>query len=132
MIRVSKLADYGTVIMAYMARMPSSSFTATEIASGTHVSLPTVSKLLKLLTRARLLTSQRGAHGGYILAKSIEQISLADIINALDGEVALTECSHKKGECIVEKNCAIRHQWRNISSVIYDVLQKINLGSMLK
>ncbi len=132
MIRISKLADYGTVVMAYFARKPDLFHTAKDIAQATHVALPTVSKLLKMLARANLLNSQRGAKGGYLLARTATTISLADIINALDGDVALTECSQGKGICAVEHNCTIRKNWRDISSVIHDVLAKMPLQEMLR
>lgn len=132
MIRISKLADYGTVVMAYLARKPELSHNAKDIALATHIALPTVSKLLKALARAQLLTSQRGAKGGYLLAQTANAISLADIISALDGGVALTECSQGKGLCAVEHNCSIRRNWRNISSVISDVLEKIHLTEMIR
>ena len=132
MIRISKLADYGTVIMAHLARHSRLPLNAKDVAIATHIMLPTVTKLLKQLAQAGLLASQRGIKGGYYLTNEAEKISLADIINALDGNVALTECSHSKGVCIVERNCAIRRSWRNVSSVISDVLSKVTLAEMIR
>lgn len=132
MIRISKLADYGTVVMAYLARHADNSYTAKDIAQATHIAPPTVSKLLKTLTRAQLLSSQRGAKGGYSLTRAATTISLADIINALDGGVALTECSQGKGLCAVEHNCSIRKSWRDMTSVVRDILAKMPLQEMLR
>ena len=132
MIRISKLADYGTVIMAYLAQKPMESHNAREIAAATHIALPTVSKLLKQLAQAHLVESSRGPKGGYVLKTPAAKLSLAMIVNALDGGVALTECSHSKGACAVESTCAIRRSFRNVSSVVGEVLSKVTLAEMLK
>lgn len=130
MLRISKLTDYGTVVMAYLARHSDEGHAATEIAEKTHISLPTVSKLLKLLAKSGLLVGQRGVNGGYSLAMPAEQISLAQIVFALEGDIALTACSHGNGLCSVETQCAIRSNWRTISEVIRDTLKDISLDKM--
>src|ERR1700722_939699 len=114
MLRISKLADYGTVVMAVIAKEPSEGFSAKTIAQKTHLSLPTVSKLLKRLTHYGFLSSHRGVKGGYCLAKPAKDISLTDILIAIDGDLSLTECSHKTGLCTVEEFCTIRHNWQTI------------------
>jgi len=131
MIRISKLADYGTVILAFLAKKPKEAFSAKEVAHATHIALPTVSKLLKQLAKTALIYSKQGVKGGYYLGKSSKDISLADIINALDGGVALTECSLAGGKCVVEKNCAIRQQFKGISEIVNEVLNKVSLSEML-
>lgn len=130
MLRISKLADYGTVVMGVIAREPSEGFSAKTIANKTHLSLPTVSKLLKRLTRYGLLISQRGAKGGYRLAKPAKHISLTDILMAIDGDLSLTECSHGAGLCNVEEFCVIRHNWRMISQMIKKSLSNIYLSQI--
>lgn len=130
MLRITKLTDYGTVVMAYIASHQGG-HAAKDVAFHTKISLPTVSKLLKLLSKSGLLLAQRGAKGGYSLAKSAEQITLADIIQALENEkIALTECGHGKGICAVESQCALRTNWQIISIAIRDTLAKINLAQM--
>lgn len=131
MINISKLADYSTVVMAYLARIGSAQ-NARDIANATHIALPTVSKILKILAKANLLTSLRGAKGGYALSRSAEQISLADIINALDGGIGLTECSRAVGLCPVEKDCGIRHSWRSIGLIVRELLEQVTLAEMLQ
>jgi FeS assembly SUF system regulator len=131
MIRISKLADYGTVIMAFLAKSPDRAFSAKEVAKATHIALPTVSKLLKQLAKSSLIFSKQGVKGGYYLGRASEEISLADIINALEGGVALTECSQGHGRCVVEKNCAIRKHFRGVSAVVNETLNKIFLSEML-
>ena len=108
MLRMSKLADYGTVVMTCIARMPGRRLSAAEIAETVGLEVPTVSKLLKLLLRAGLLTSQRGARGGYGLSRAPEEISAAAIIAAIEGyPLGLTECSSMPGLCTRELSCAV-------------------------
>jgi FeS assembly SUF system regulator len=131
MINISKLADYSTVVMAYLARVGTAQ-NARDIANATHIALPTVSKILKILAKAELLISLRGAKGGYALSKAAEQISLAEIINALDGGIGLTQCSRAVGLCAVEKDCGIRHSWRNIGLIVRELLEQVTLAEMLQ
>lgn len=133
MLRISKLTDYGTVIMAFLASNSDVAYSASDIAQHTRVNSPTVSKILKLLARAGLLTAHRGNKGGYQLAIPAEKISLAQILYAIEGgEIALTECGHSKGHCAVETLCAIRSNWRTIGQVLRETLQQINLYQMIK
>lgn len=132
MLRISKLTDYGTVVMAYLATHSGQGHAAKEISESTHIALPTVSKLLKLLAKSGLLVAQRGAKGGYSLAMPAKNISLAQIINSLEGDIALTACSHSNGLCAVEKQCAIRSNWRTISDVLQETLSAISLIQIIK
>ena len=104
MLRISRLTDYATVILASLADGALAS--ATDIAERTHIGLPTVSKLLKELQHAGLVRSVRGAHGGYQLARPAASISAAEIIDAVEGPVALTECAGGAGNCDIE-TCAL-------------------------
>lgn len=132
MLRISKLTDYGIVVMAYLASHQELTHNAKQIAQNIHIALPTVSKLLKLLTRQGLLNAQRGVKGGYSLAYPANTISIAKIISALEGDLALTECSHKKSHCAVESRCAIRSHWQIISNAIETTLNKITLSEMTR
>src|SRR3569623_983204 len=98
MLRVGKLTDYGTVVMTYLARDARGLHSANEIAAELGLALPTVSKLLKALVQNGLLASHRGVKGGYSLAMAPEDISVARIIAAIEGPIALTECSDAAGE----------------------------------
>lgn len=133
MLRISKLTDYGVVVMAYLARhaQQEQACNAKEIAQGTNIKLPTVSKLLKLLARNGLLIAQRGVNGGYSLAAAAQEISLARIISVLEGNIALTECGHRHGLCVMEPQCMIRHNWQTISAAIGETLQEISLAQMI-
>ena len=100
MIRMTKSADYGIVLMTHMASEVDRLFSAVELSHETQLPHPTVAKILKILARNGLLESQRGAKGGYVLAKDPEEISVVEIITALDGPIGITECiDHTPGEC---------------------------------
>lgn len=133
MLRISKLADYGTVVMAYLAQNFGVLHNSRAIGKATGITLPTVSKVLKLLTQADLIISQLGQKGGYGLTKNPKEISLGDIIHAMDGMLALTEYSlaHDANSCTFETHCAIRDNWQRINVSIYQSLKKISLAEML-
>src|ERR1700733_12779173 len=118
MLRISKLADYGTVIMNCLAKEPERLISASDIARKVHLSLPTSSKVLKILVGAHLVISVRGVGGGYRLSRRPEEITVVDVITALDGEPALTECNIKMGKCLQDRVCAIRDNWRLINQTI--------------
>ncbi len=130
MFRISKLADYATAVMVYLAGQPSEAHNAKDIAAHTRISLPTVSKLLKTLTKSGLLQSQRGASGGYTLARPAETISIAEIVTALDGDIAITECNQLSTRCLLETSCVTRHGWQLISRAFYRALHNIKLNVM--
>jgi FeS assembly SUF system regulator len=132
MVRMSKLTDYGTVVMSYLARRPNALHSAVEIANHTHLALPTVSKVLKLLTREGLLVSSRGARGGYGLSRPAERISMAEIIGAMEGPIALTECSDETGRCVQEALCSIGGHWQRINQAMQETLESIKLADMIE
>ena len=132
MLRLSKLTDYGTLVMTHLARAPGTVQSAADIAGATYVALPTVSKVLKLLTQDGLVVSYRGVQGGYSLARAPEAISVAEIITALEGPIAFTECSVDTGLCDQETSCAIRANWQRINGVISNALQGVTLAQMLQ
>lgn len=130
MLRMSKLTDYGIVVMSHLANESDRPHTAAELAMETQVSQPTVSKILKLLAREGLLESYRGAKGGYRLARSAGAISMAEIIDALEGPIAITECSSSVGSCDQEPHCTISSHWQWINRTIHDALNGVSLEEM--
>ena len=131
MIRLSKLADYGIVMMTHMARDAGRQQTAPEIAAQSHLPLPMASKILKGLAHAGLLVSHRGAKGGYNLARPAHRISVADVIVALEGPIALTACiEHGPGECDIEALCPARANWQRLNRAIREALEGITLMEM--
>jgi FeS assembly SUF system regulator len=130
-IRLSKLADYGIVIMTTLARDPARQHNAPEVAARSHIPQPMVSKILKALARAGLLASHRGAKGGYGLARPAAAISVADVICALDGPIALTACIEDgPGGCEIEALCPARANWQRINDAIRGALAGISIGEM--
>jgi FeS assembly SUF system regulator len=134
MVRLSKLTDYGMVLMSCFARAPARSLrTARDLSAESRLPLPTVSKVLKELLGSGLLVSRRGIQGGYCLAREPREISLADIIAALEGPVALTECSTDvSGLCDVEACCAIKRNQQVINEAIRGVLAKLMLSDLIQ
>ncbi|HZX28660.1 MAG TPA: SUF system Fe-S cluster assembly regulator [Telluria sp.] len=132
MLRLSKMADYGTVVLTSMVDQPERSRSAAEIAAAIQVPAPTVSKILKTLARGGLVTSLRGAKGGYLLARPPARISMADIIHAMDGPIGMTECSVTPGLCVQEKACAVRANWQRINRAVLGVLQAMSLEQMVQ
>lgn len=130
MLRLSKLTDYATVLMTRLAQAPDELHSAQSLASRTRVELPTVSKVLKQLARAGLVVSQRGAQGGYRLARPADDISVAEIIAALEGPLGMTECSIHAGLCAQESVCSVRRNWRKISRAIVGALDEVSLADM--
>ncbi len=131
MLRISKLADYGTVVMTYMAGSPQRVLSAQEISLAIGLELPTVSKILKMLAREKLLLSQRGVRGGYLLARPAADISVAEIIDAMESRPrGLTECCSVAGLCRHEPVCEVRANWQRISQMVHEVLQGIRLTEL--
>lgn len=138
MLRISRLADYGTVVMTFLAKnrdpeVPGELMQANArtIATETHLTVPTVSKILKLLLHAGLLISHRGIRGGYQLAKSAESISIAEIILALEEKTGLTECSHSNHHCTLSPQCAIRENWLTLNRAIQKALESVSLNHLI-
>lgn len=132
MLKLSKLTDYATVILSLMAKDHEHTRSAVEIANSTGIALPTVSKILKSLVNANVLISVRGTKGGYALAQSPENITVATIISALEGPIAVTECSNSQQLCEQAAGCNIRGHWNVINQAIYRALESVTLADMIK
>jgi len=131
MIRLSRLADYGVVLACQMAVKADRCHNAFDLAAATGLPAPTVSKLLAALARAGVLMSQRGAKGGYRLARAPEAITAADIVSAVDGPIALTVCiEHGAGACDVESLCPTRRGWRRINDAVRDAMKSVSLAEL--
>src|ERR1700751_1438799 len=118
MLRISRLTDYATMLLAALADEPARVRTATALAEQTHIAAPTVSKLLKQLQRAGLVVSTRGLHGGYQLGRPAAQINAAAILDALEGPLALTDCAAGHGHCEIEDSCRVSRVWQRLNLVI--------------
>jgi Fe-S cluster assembly protein SufB len=131
MLKISKLADYATVVMNFLASEPERLYSAPEISKQVHIAVPTVSKVLKkLLAKGNLVISTRGANGGYRLARSAKEITIIEVISAIDGHPAMTECSQHSKVCVQDSVCAVKNNWRLINQVILTLLQSLTLADM--
>lgn len=130
MLRISKLTDYATVILSYLALDFKRVFSATAIARAIHLAPPTVSKILKILSEAGLVRSFRGIDGGYQLARSTQEITLADIVTAIEGPLAMTECCTDNSACSLDSLCGIKDNWKIINKVIIEALSRVTLHDM--
>jgi FeS assembly SUF system regulator len=129
MLRIAKLTDYGIILMAHFARQePGTLLSSREVADATNFTAPTVSKLLKLLTRSDLLCSVRGANGGYQLNHPPESIDVSQIIEALEGPLAMTECADARvSTCTDESCCPLRTHWNHINLAVKTALETVTL-----
>jgi FeS assembly SUF system regulator len=134
MIRLGKLTDYGLVLMTCMANNQDRSVrTARDLAVESRLPRPTVSKLLKELLQGGLLVSQLGINGGYSLARTPREISVAEIIAVLEGPIALTECSTDvSGLCDLEPCCPIKNNQRIISQAVRGALGNVMLSDLIQ
>ena len=131
MFRLNRLTDYAVVVLSQMSLRGEELRSAQQISEDTAVPLPTVAKLLNLLGRAGLVVSQRGAAGGYTLSRSPEQITVAEIVQALEGPIALTACVDGATEsCDVESLCPMRGNWNKVNTAIHEALTKVSLADM--
>ena len=131
MLRVTKLTDYATVVLTALAAAPDRVHCAADLAERAGLEVPTVAKVLKPLAQAGLVEGFRGAHGGYRLAREAARISLIEIVEAMEGPLAMTQCSLHADACGIEQSCGVRANWRRINDVVADALRGVTLADML-
>ena len=130
MFRIVKLSDYATSLLSRMAREPGRHLSARQLSGDLALPVPTVAKLLKQLARAGLVQSLRGSGGGYCLARAPEMISLAEVIAAIEGPLALTECALGEGKCAQENICVTRSNWQRINRAVQEALASVSIAEM--
>ena len=130
MLRMGKMTDYATVVLASLAQEPAEHRAAAELAERTRLSRPTVSKVLKGLQRAGMVISSRGAQGGYRLARAPEEITAAQILDVFEGPIAITECSGQHSSCGLESNCRTGHAWQRVNAAIRRALTDVTLAQL--
>ncbi len=132
MIRISKLADYAVVILAEMSHAPATQ-SAASLAVAVGLAEPTVAKVLKILSKAELVTASRGATGGYQIARAAAQITAADIITAVDGPIGIVECTTgHESDCAFEKSCRMQANWGIVNTTIRSALTAVTLADMMQ
>lgn len=127
---MSKMTDYGTLVLAHLAAEPGRIFSTSDIANETQLALPSVRKLLKMLSKSDLVASYRGASGGYTLARPADQITAAQILDALEGPVTLTECSASDSQCRLQRSCGVGRGWQHINRLIRQSLHSVSLTQL--
>jgi FeS assembly SUF system regulator len=127
MLRMGKLTDYATVVLASLAQEPARHRAAAELAERTRLGRPTVSKVLKELQRAGMVISSRGSHGGYRLARGPEEITAAQILDVFEGPIAITECSGASSQCGIERLCRVGGAWQRVNAAIRRALEDVTL-----
>ena len=130
-MRLSNLADYAVVMLAAAARSDGARLSATCLAEQTGVPLPTAQKLVGRLAAAGVILSSRGSGGGFRLARDPSAISLADIVEAMEGPIGMTECSVAQGHCDRQSQCGVSESWRSVSGAVGGVLRAMTLAQML-
>src|ERR1700760_1371211 len=130
MLRMGKMTDYATVVLASLAQEPERHRAATELAERTRLSRPTVSKVLKGLQRAGMVISSRGAQGGYRLARRPDEITAAQILDVFEGPIAITECSGASSQCGIERLCRVGGAWQRVNGAIRRALEDVTLREL--
>ena len=131
MIRLSRLTDYAVTLLAQMVSEGKEFCSAADLALKSGVSLPTVSKVLKQLSKAGVVTAQRGSMGGYHLAYPADAISIAAIIEAMDGPIALTDCTEGGDQdCRIQTICPMSGNWDKVNRAVKHALEKVSLADM--
>lgn len=132
-IRLTNLADYAVVVMTHAAREPDVKFSAARVAELTLIPAPTVAKLMGTLARAGLLAASRGVAGGFMLSRAPASINVAQIVEAVDGPIALTSCAGSDGhECLMEGHCAVRGHWAPINRAVRGALAAVTLADLVQ
>ncbi len=130
MLRIGKLTDYAMLIMSQMAKQPYAVMSATLLAEKLHLTTPTVSKILKILCEASLVSSVRGADGGYHLARAANEITVADVVAAMEGKIAMTECCDRTNLCVIDSLCTMRENWQKINKIVHSLLARFTILDM--
>lgn len=132
MLRITKEADYGIVLLAVLAdNEPGEILTAREVAERSGLPLPMVSKIMRSLARGSVLTSHRGVTGGYSLDRSADDMTVAEVIRAIDGPISMVQCGVEPGACEQEPFCPTRINWARISREVERALESIPVSEML-
>lgn len=131
MLKISKLTDYATWIIHSLSQQTASPRSALQISTEIKLPLPTVSKILKSMTQAGLIKSARGVEGGYCLDKDLREISLRQLMDAIEGPFALTACNKENHVCGKEGICYLRHSWRIVHEKVRALLEGITIAEMI-
>lgn len=132
MIRLSKLSDYAIVILSALAQSGAATMSASVLAQQTKLPEPTVAKVLKLLNKDNIIASIRGASGGYTLQRKVDEITLYDVLKAIEGPMALAACVEGSTDsCSYAGSCPVNGRWNMVNHAMRTALQSISLNDMI-
>ena len=132
MIKLNKITDYAVVILGLLSSRNPNKFSTSKIANDTGLSIPTVAKVCKLLNNANLIQAGRGAHGGYFCETSPSEISVAVIVEAIDGPIAITACIEESEDlCDTQSICLLSGNWNKANNAILNALKSVTLSDLL-
>lgn len=123
MLRIARLTDYATVVMTVLAEVPGTVLSTTELAERAGLEATTVAKILKPLAQHGLVEGFRGSAGGYKLSRDAHQISLGDVVEAMEGPLAMTECCSTNNDCSISRACRSRNAWQRVNQLIANALR---------
>lgn len=130
MLRITKIADYGFILLVHMAAQERDALhNAKDLSKTINIPLPTVSKVLKILTQGGILESHQGSKGGYSLARLPSEITAAEILEAVEGPLAITDCSSVDG---CERNCRVSPSWQRVNGTVIRALKGLTLAEMAR
>ena len=133
MIKLSKMSDYAVVVLTALAACEGRQAAASALAGQTGLSEPTVAKILKMLAKAGVISSTRGAAGGYRLERAPGDLSMARVIEAIEGPVELTACVEGSTDtCVLEGVCGVKGRWNPVNAAIKNALEKVTLSDMVR
>ncbi|MFK7866982.1 MAG: SUF system Fe-S cluster assembly regulator [Alphaproteobacteria bacterium] len=132
MFRLSKMTDYAVIVLALMSKEHGAIFTAPDISVKTSLPQPAVAKLLKALARAQVIQSKRGAQGGYILERRPHNITIAEVIVAMDGPVSLTACvDNSEDQCHAASLCPMSGRWQVLNNAVEQAIISVSLAQII-
>jgi FeS assembly SUF system regulator len=127
MLKIGKLTDYGILVLDALAQVGAVKQSTEELAMATGLTVSTLRKVMKTLVDAGLVIARRGAHGGYKLARSPQQIRILDVVEAFEGPVALTECSQSASDCEIQSSCSLVSGWMGVNELLMQILSRVTL-----
>lgn len=130
MLRLAKLADYGLLIACHLANLPDELVKLEQVAEATQLPVPTVRKVMKLLVDQGVIRSERGMKGGYSLSRPANRTSIGEVILAVEGGLALTECCLDACQCDMYQACTVQNNWNVINQTIGEMFSRITLADM--
>jgi FeS assembly SUF system regulator len=132
MLKISKLLDYGLLVVVTIAKNSDSPYSAANIAEVTGLNLPTVRKLLNLLSIRNIVASKRGTEGGYVLTKSAKSIKVLDIVKAVEDNVRITECCDaRRKDCSIMEKCTVHNYWKIMNKQVLEILSNTSIEDIV-